>query len=183
MRAPPPLGQAEDDDFHPGWMAGPPSAGWGRQSGPSAPAQKGRVRLHQPRLFSDILCPTTYHIIFFKEEFYFFSRGGWQRRRRWAGPPSLAGPPPPGGLTGPPAGQPRGATWLQPGGAEADPSPMCPPLMSPWMLAIRMVSAKYHSISSRVSNNDPYWSLFHWIAAMGWQSWQNVNLMNCKLKF
>jgi hypothetical protein len=65
---------------------------------------------------------------FFKEEFYFFSRGGWQRRRRWAGPPSLAGPPPPGGLTGPPAGQPRGATWLQPRGAEADPSPMCPPL-------------------------------------------------------
>jgi len=29
MRAPPPLGQAEDDDFHPGWMAGPPSAAEG----------------------------------------------------------------------------------------------------------------------------------------------------------
>jgi hypothetical protein len=48
MRAPPPLGQAEDDDFHPDGWRGPPSAGCGRRSGPSAPARKGQVRLHQP---------------------------------------------------------------------------------------------------------------------------------------
>jgi hypothetical protein len=40
MRAPPPLGQAEDDDFHPGWMAGPPSAGEG--GGADHPPQPGR---------------------------------------------------------------------------------------------------------------------------------------------
>jgi hypothetical protein len=58
------------------------------------------------------------------------AKGGGGGRRAEEGFPSLAGQPPGGGLTAPPpAGQPRGATWRQPGGAEADPSPMCPPLL------------------------------------------------------
>ena len=46
MRVPPPLGQAEYDEIHWALDDGPPSAGCGRRSGPSAPARKGRVHLH-----------------------------------------------------------------------------------------------------------------------------------------
>ena len=100
MRAPPPLGQAEDDDFHPGWMAGPPSAGWGRRSGPSAPARKGRVRLHQPHPIFKIkwFLNTNRFLRNFlkKKNTIFFAEAE-------AGPPSQARQPPLGGLTAPPA--------------------------------------------------------------------------------
>jgi hypothetical protein len=50
MSPPQPLGLAEEDEVHPALDGGPPSAGVGRRSGPSAPAHKGRVRHHQPLL-------------------------------------------------------------------------------------------------------------------------------------
>jgi hypothetical protein len=49
MSPPQPLGLAEEDENRRALDGGPPSAGVGRRSGPSAPARKGRVRHHQPR--------------------------------------------------------------------------------------------------------------------------------------
>jgi hypothetical protein len=121
MRAPPPLGQAEDNDFHPGWMAGPPSAGWGRRSGPSAPARKGRVCLHQPHPILEIkrfLNIDRFIINFLKKNIFFFAEAE-------AGPPSQARQPPFGGLTAapPPACQPRGPPVPQPSGGWGGPCP------------------------------------------------------------
>jgi hypothetical protein len=44
----PPVSQAEGNGIHSPSDGGPPSAGCGRRSGPSAPAWKRRVHLHQP---------------------------------------------------------------------------------------------------------------------------------------
>jgi hypothetical protein len=55
MSPPQPRCLAEEDEVHRALDGGPPSAGVGRWSGPSAPARKGRVRHHLPRGISSPL--------------------------------------------------------------------------------------------------------------------------------